>query len=254
MSIQFNDTSNYKGLVQLYEKELGLVRGSISGDTNKLKHFTADANIAFDEFVEMAIKYSGTWQFDDSNQSDYPIITTNLVASQRDYSFTTDETGNLILDIMRVFVRNSTSDPYYEIYPVDSQTDQEYKVAGLVDGLDTTGKASKYDKTANGIFLDPIPDASVTNGLKVYINREPSYFVHTDTTKKPGVPGLFHEWFYKKPALEEAKRNLPAKAPRLDLDVRELRQRIEDYFSKRERDVRHVMTPAPPRGVRHKII
>lgn len=243
MSIQFNDTTAYKGLVQLYEKDIAVARGVISGDTNKLKEFTADCNIAFDDFLHLAFNSSGTWQYDDSNHTDFPIITTNLVASQRDYTFTNDESGNLIIDIHRVFVRNSTTDPYFEIHPVDVQTDNEGIISEIADGLNSEGTPYRYEKTGNGIFLDPIPDTSVTNGLKLYINREASYFISTDTTKKPGVPGILHAWFYKKPAYEYAKRHLLSNVNVLREDVQLLEEKIKDYFSHRERDKRHIMTP-----------
>src|SRR3990167_11282297 len=103
MSIQFNQTASpYRGLVQFYEKEIGANRADVSGTAEKLAQFTSDVNQALDDFWAIAIPASGTWQLDDSNQTDYPIITTNLVASQRDYSFTTDGSSNLILDIYRV--------------------------------------------------------------------------------------------------------------------------------------------------------
>lgn len=245
MSIQYSDTTNNKGIVQLYEREVygdgGI--GRVSNDTTKLKNLTADVNIAFDEFLQIAIPASGTWQFDDTNHSDFPEITTNLFASQRDYTFTTDEGGNLILDIYRVFTRTSTSDPYVEIYPVDVQSGTEFATTRISDGLNTEGTPYLYEKMANGILLDPIPDTSVTNGLKVYINRESSYFTTTDTTKKPGVPGILHSWFYKKPALEYAKRNGLANVNRLQKDVDDLRDEITKYFSRREKDVRHRVKP-----------
>jgi hypothetical protein len=202
MSIPFNDTSNLKGLVQLFEREIGADYGFVSGNTTRLKAFTADVNLALDEFTGLAIKSSGTWQYDDSNHTDYPEMTTNLVPGQRDYPFTVDENSNLVLDIYRVFVKVGSQ--YVEIKPVDKQRDD---VSGLYDGLDTQGTPYRYDKTANGIFLDPIPASNVTNGLKVYINRESSYFTTSDTTKKPGVPGTLHRFFYIRPAFDYARIN-----------------------------------------------
>lgn len=244
MSIQFNDTTNLKGLAQFYERELGFDLGYITGNTQRFKEFTADVNVAFDDFVTIAIPASGTWQFDDSNQTDYPIITTNIVANQRDYSFTTDESGNLILDIYRVFCKPSANeDTYDEIYPIDQQSDEG--TSGFWDGQDLNGIPYHYDKTANGIFLDPVPDYNSTNGLKVMINRESSYFTTSDTTKKPGVPGLFHSWFYKKPALEYAKRKHLSNTNTLFSDVVKLEENIEAHYAKRSRDERDIMTPEP---------
>lgn len=240
MSFQFNDTTNYKGLVQLFEKEVGLELGTISGDTTKLKQFTADVNSAFDDFVELAIKSSGTWQWDDSNHGDYPIVTTNIVASQRDYAFTTDEQNNLILDIYKVFVKSSSTGQYDEIYPVDVQSEED--TYDFTSGEDIEGIPYRYDKTANGIFLDPVPVSSVTNGLKVYINREASYFTYTDTTRKPGVPGILHDYFYLKPAFDYARRKTLAVAVPLEKEVLRCEYKIAEYFSSREKDVRKRLT------------
>lgn len=239
MSIPFSDTTNFKGLVQLFEREILADRGFVSGNTERLKQYTADANIALDDFVEMAIKSSGTWQWDDTNQTDYPIITTNLVASQRDYTFTTDESGNMILDIYRVFVADE-SGTFHEVKAKDVQSEQD--TAGFYDGKNTTGAPNKYDKTGNSIFLDPIPNYNYTNGLKVYINREALYFAYTDTTKKAGIPGILHKYLYLKPAYEYARRNNLTVLGNIAAEVQKMEGMpgmngtIAEYFSKRPRD------------------
>ncbi len=250
MSIQFNDTTNYKGLVQIYEKECGFKRGDISGDSTRLKELTADINLTWDDYLSIALTASGKWQFDDSNQTDYPIIKTNLVSGQRDYTFTTDEGGNLILDIYKVAILPSASSTLYqEINPIDQQSDNE--AADIVAESTATGVPYTYDKTANGFFLDPIPSYNATSGLKVYINREPSYFTSSDTTKKPGCPGIHHRYFALKPALDYARRNNLANYNRLLEEVisfegdeaRGITGTIVKYFSRRSKDEAAVMTP-----------
>lgn len=249
MSLQFSDTTNYKGIVQSFEKEIGANIGDISGNTIALKSLCADVNSALDDYVEMAIKASGTWQFDDSNQSDYPIIYTNLVSGQRDYSFTVDGSGNLILDIYRVFIQDTTG-KYIEIFPKDAQSEKD--TTNFTDGQNTGGVPGYYDKTANGIFLDLVPNYNATGGLKIYINREATYFSYTDTTKKPGVPGLHHRYFVIKPAYEYAARNGMAIAggrlrngafTGLLYQVTDMEDRVSDYFRDREKDVRKAIAP-----------
>lgn len=240
MSIQFSDTSTYKGLVQLYEKEIGANRADVSGNTDKLKEFTAEANIALDNFLAIAFRAGGTWQFDDSNHTNYPIIYTDLVSGQSDYSFTSDENSNLLLDIHKVAVLGSATDTIYtEIYPVDQQSQD---VVDIVGDNTATGTPIRYDKTANGIFLDPPTSYNATDGLKVYISREGSYFTYTDTTKKAGVPGLFHKYFALKPAHEYCRRNSLASYNRLAEEVKTLEEQIEEYFGNRERDTRKIMS------------
>lgn len=248
MSKPFSDTTTQRGLVQFYEREIGVDYGVISGNPTKLKSFTADANSALDRFMSLAIPASGKWQLDDSNYDNtnggYPIIYTNLVAGQRDYTFTTDESGNLILDIYKVAVLPSATDTLYQpIYPLDAQSDTE--AYDLVANNTTTGTPVRYDKTANGLFLDPIPSYNAERGLKMYINREASYFTYTDTTKKPGVPGLFHSYFYLIPALDHARRKSLTSHDRILQEVLRLEQDIVAYFGKRDRDDRDVLTPEP---------
>lgn len=240
MSLAFNDTSTLKGIVQMYERECGFTRGDISGNTNRLKELTADVNLALDDFTRLAIQSSGTWQFDDSGHTtDYPIITTNLVASQRDYSFTTDERGNLILYIYKVLIADASGN-FYEVKPKDAQGDSD--TVGYWNGQNTTGTPATYDKTANGIFLDPIPSYNYTNGLKVYINREASYFTSSDTSKKPGIPGLFHSYLYLQPAREYARRNNKSNYGILEAQVARIESNIQEYFAFREKDVPHRLT------------
>lgn len=250
MSLTFNDTSTLKGIVQVAERRLGLPSTYISGDTTRLKQFTADVNLALDTYTELAIRSSGKFQYDDSNHTTYPILTGDLVANQRDYSFTADSDGNLILEIYRVFVKNSATSPYLEIYPVDVQSDPEVNITKIADGLNTTGQPYRYDKTATGLFLDPIPSASVTAGLKVYVNREGSYLVYTDTTKKPGVPGTHHEYFVVKACYEYAKANILADISKWEAEVlkwegdeeRGIIGKIQRFFAHRNRDDRSIMS------------
>jgi len=209
MAIQFNDTTNLSGLVQLFEEEIGANPGDVSGNPTRLKKFTARANSALDRYFQIAIQASGTWQLDDSNHTDYPFIETDLIANQRDYSFTSDGSGNIVLDIYKVMVKDEQG-VYYEIYPVDQQSD-EY-MDGFWSEQNQTGQPMRYDKTANGIFLDVLPNYNWRiadegeKGVKIFINRESSYFVSTDTTKKAGYP-YHQEYFYLKPAYEHARIN-----------------------------------------------
>lgn len=248
MSIQFSDTSTLKGLIQLIELRLGFPSTYISGDTTRLKQFTALINMALDDYTELAIKSSGKFQWDDSNQTDYPIITTNLVSGQRSYSFTTDGSSNLILFLYRAAILPSaTATLYQEIFPIDVQSDLENDI---LRNVTSGGVPYQYDKTANGIFLDPIPNYNATNGLKLWINREGSYFTTADTTKKPGTPGVHHEYFVTKPCFWYAKANNLTSLPQLEKEVVDwegserlgVMGRIQEYFSIRSKDERVVIS------------
>jgi hypothetical protein len=236
----FNDTDNGTGLVQMYELEIGAEPGFVSGSTARLKRFASDTRSAWNRYCALAFKAEGRWEYDDSNHPDYAIIKTALVAGQRDYTFLADEQGNLILDIYGVAVlRSATATQYEDIIPVD-----ELKSPEIVAESAATGIPEAYGKRANGIFLDTPSSYDAPLGLKVYINRTPSYFTHEDTTKKPGCPALHHDYFFLRPAFEQARRKSLANYVKLRDEViafegdeeNGIQGSIERHFARRSRD------------------
>ena len=195
---------------------------------------TRDINLALDEVFSAIFEVGGTWQFDDSNHTDYAIITTNLVSGQRDYPFTTDEQGNLILEVLKVFVADEQGN-FRDVTPVDVPTGTA--PSNHFDGLNTGGQPNTYDKLGNGILLDPIPNYNRTNGLKVYISREGSYFSTTDTTKKAGFAGIFHEYLALRPSYQYARTNGLANKNDLKTDMIDMKNAIREYYKAREKDV-----------------
>ena len=240
MSLAFNSGS--AGIIQQIERQLGLGAGYISDNATRLAEWTADINLTLDDVFHIIFGADGKWDFDDGNHTTDPILTTDLVSGQRDYPFSEDADGNLILDIKRVFVRSSTTTPYKEIFPIDVQSDLEGEIGGLADGLNTEAIPNRYDKTARSVFLEPIPPDTVTAGLKFYVNREGSYFLTSDTTKTPGFAGLYHEYLVLKPAYKYARANNLAVREVLKRDVLELEEAITAHYSRRSRDERTVMT------------
>lgn len=244
MSIPFNDTTNKNGLIQLCERNLSFPDGQITNDTVLFKQFTADINLGMDDVLSKIFKVGGTWQYDDSNQTDYPIITTNLFSGQRDYSFTTDQQGNLILDIYKVVI-TTPGGIGVEIKPIDQQAPRTANINpdSFIDNQNLSGTPNRYDKTANGIFLDPIPNYNLTGGLKVFINRESTYFTTADTTKKPGFAGLFHEYLSLHASYRYARANAFPDVQRLQNDMLMMGNEIMTYYGNRERDVPRRLRP-----------
>lgn len=201
-----------------------------------------DINVALDDAIDIAIRSCGIGQYDDTNHTDYPIITTNLVSGQRDYSYTADGSSNLILDIYKVLVADS-SGVYQEIPQVDMQS--ERYTESFVDGQNVTGQPTKYDRTGNGIFFDVIPNYSYTAGIKILINREGSYFTVADTTKKPGIDGRLHEYLVISPACKYAQRNGLANKDELYNRKVLLEKKISEVYSKKDRGVRKVLARKP---------
>ncbi len=228
-------------LIKLYEKAIGADFGDVLNDPGLLEEFVLYENMALDDYLLLWARSAGTWQGDDINQTTYPIITRNIVSGTRDYDFTSDGTGNRIVDLQKVLILPSATDNVYqEINPID-----ELNVT-MSSVLTSTvqGTPNRYGKLANAIFLDVIPNYSVSAGIKMIVNREGSYATTSDTTKVMGVPA-YHEYFYLKPALMKAKQKSATNLGQLEKDVLDLEGserlrvsgKIRAFFSQREKDV-----------------
>lgn len=193
MSLQFNDISSAKnGLIQECESQVfgDNSYGRISNDANLLATFTRYINEALNRIVTLILTADGRWQFDDTNNTDFPIATTDLVTTlgseQQDYSF--DIT---MLRILRIEVLDNTG-AWQKLTPID---ESDIYDQSLTDFMKTPGLPVYYDKQGASIFLYPKPLAtSVTSiaGLKVWFQRPPSYFTTSDTTKVPGFNSMYH--------------------------------------------------------------
>lgn len=241
MSLEFSNTTTKGGIIQRIERNCGFQDGDITGDTTLFAQVTSDVNSTHDRALAIIFECGGTWQFDDSNHTRHPIIRTNLVAGQRDYSFLVDQDGNLILDIYRVFVKDTNAGTYREITPVDVQSGTAS--TSFTDGQNIRGLPNAYDKTGQAIFLDAIPNANVTDGLMIYINREGSYFTTADTTKKPGISGLFHEYYVLRPTYLYGMINQIANFQVFKQETLEMEDAIRNSYKARERDVSKQIIP-----------
>lgn len=235
MSLQFSDTTNKQGIVQIIYAETGADETSYP-----IEQVTADVNLTQNFVWETIFECGGTWQYDDSSHPDYPIIMTDLVAGQRDYSFVTDQSGNTILDIYKVMVKQPNG-VYVEIKPVDVQSEKD--MDSFYNGLNVQGTPTRYDKTANGVFLDFIPSYNSSEGLKIYINREGTYFAKTDTTKKAGFAGTLHEILAIRPAYHYAMRNSLPQTAGLQLRYSILETALRKTYGARNRDEKKGMRP-----------
>ncbi len=57
---------------------------------------------------------------------------------------------------------------------------------------DTAGTPDEYILEGTQLYLKSAPNYASEEGGKIYMQRNPSYFVSTDTTKVPGFVSNFH--------------------------------------------------------------
>jgi hypothetical protein len=194
----------------------------------------------YQKIVTMILGAQDEWDWDDSNQSDYPIATTNLIAGQQDYTFP----GSLkILKIKRAEI---------SLDGVTWKRLQPFDINQFALATDTTSIRNNfstdqpcYDMEYNAIKLYPTPTANVTTGLKIWFLREPVEFTTAEVTagtKEPGFDEAFHsmiplgmiyDWCSAKGGSSPILANLKVDVEKelLDYEVR-----LRQYYGKKQRD------------------
>lgn len=147
---------------------------------------TDNLNMVYDEMVTMFLKSQGKFQFDDSNYTTHPIGFTNLVQNQTDYSF---DAEHLILNEVWVQLENGD---YTKLTQIDTQDQMSPVINAITQQQNNTGTPTYFDLFGDSIWLYPTPNYSKENGLKVVFQRRGSRFQVSDTTKKPGIPQIYH--------------------------------------------------------------
>lgn len=184
-----------------------------------------------DKFFAIALTSDGSWQFDDLNYTDLPIGVTDLVSGQQDYAFASD-----VLSVDKILVKDQAGN-WLELQPVDIH-EKRLASRNIWQLPGSVGIPTSYDKFANSILLDPIPNYNSTGGLKVVFKRNASKFVYTDTTKEPGIPSLFHPYLARVAALSYLIENGHSSVNSIGALVIADEQKIGEWFSKRDNDVK----------------
>lgn len=186
-----------------------------------------EANNALERMVSLINAADGRWQFDDTNNTDLPIATTDLVLNQQDYSLATSH-----LEITRVELKDASGN-WQLLQPID-QTDVYNQ--SLTDFMKTTGTPVYYDKLANSVFLYPTPNYAQSGSLKLYFERGPNYFLTSDTSKQPGFNTLFHDlipmWIAYNFAIANGKKN----ASLLLTEIQRKEDALTEYYALRAHD------------------
>lgn len=189
----------------------------------------SDCNEALDRFWYLAMTADGSWQIDDSNQTDLPSSTTGLNSGQRDYGLNTE-----MMVVEKVLVKNTAGD-WSELLPIDirlSQTSWRAKNIIQTPTADA-GIPTHYDVSGRSLFLTPVPNYTQAASLKVFFKRGPSYFISTDTTKQPGIPSIFHNYIHRYASLQYLVDKGVDRKNDLSSEVQLLERAIVEHYSKR---------------------
>ena len=211
----FSNTTTRLGLIQECEDLTGLGDAKISGDAVMLDRFTRWINSAYMLSTQAIIVCDGRWQWDDSNQTDQPIATADLVNGQRDYTVIVGSPGSTQdwLEVDRVELINNDD---VKFRPASSDK------RDFEGSIDYTFKVDNipqfYDFEGGSIKLYPSPNYDKTNGLKIWFKRAPLLFTDSDTTKKPGFASTLHEYLAIHASMKYCRTKDMARARELERD------------------------------------
>lgn len=224
----FNNTTTKDGIIQDCEFWLFASNyGAISGNANNLATFTSLSNRALDSVVTSIFESDDRWEFDDTTYSDYPIATTDLNNGQRDYVLSVSH-----LKVTRVEIKNSTGD-WVKLKPIDLVDIQQARDEFMKED----GQPMYYDKLANSVFLYPAPNYDSTGGLRVYYQREPNYFLSTDTDKEAGFATVLHRLISLKASYDYAvANNLTDKITVLGAEIEKKNLELRKFYGRRNKD------------------
>ena len=229
--MQFSDTSTEKnGLIQDCEQLVFNEYGIITDNSDLLADFTNRINRAYDKLATIIMSVDNRWQWDDRNYtSDLPIASTDLEDGVRDY--------RMALEHLRV-IRVQVTDSAGNLLTARSIDIHDPEGRAMYDESPTPvlGIPTLYDKFADIIRLYPTPNYDKTAGLIVHFQRQPSYFLTTDTTKNPGVASIAHRFLSLDASADYSISHQLNKKNDLVFLRQEMEQSVRDWYSQRSQD------------------
>lgn len=230
----FSDTTTSSGLIQ----DITFLTGA---DVNSytLADRVRNVNANYHKVVSMILQSQDEWDFDDKNFTDYPILTTSLVANQQDYSF---PASVKLLKVKRVEITYDGIN-FYKAEPFDiNERGLATDAASLSRSFVTT--KPYYDIQSNSLFLYPKPASNSTNGLKVWISREIDEFTASDTTQEPAFDEPFHRMLSIGASLDFAVAKGSLNKNDLAALLADYEARLRQYYGSKQTDRNYILKPA----------
>jgi hypothetical protein len=191
-------------------------------------------NTWYQKIVTMIFESQDESDFDDARNTDYPIETTPMVASQRDYSI---PVSNAVLKIKRVDLTYDGTN-YYRAYPIDDGSVSTDMGANLANtDQDFVKQNPRYDVKYNSVFIYPAPtaaDVSAGGSIRIEWERNVTPFTSAELTAGTVVPGFdapFHPMLVQGAAYDYAfARQLP-QLQQLQASLVDWEARLRQHYS-----------------------
>ena len=227
-------------LSDIQQKIYNLTNSDSSTYTNA--QMLVDINLWYQRVVMTILRSQDDWDFDDSNKTDFPILTGDLVANQQDYSL---PTGVLKVKRLEIAYDGVTM---YKAEPIDVNFISKGTQQTQITQYAQTNRPY-YDIQSSSIFLYPFPTASTSNntGMKLWIERSITEFTSSDLstgTASPGFDAPFHQILAYGAASERAIGKGLANADRINNRLQELLTELSTYYGNKDEDMTWSIEPA----------
>lgn len=235
--MQFSDTTNLTGIVETLARYTGTQTSTTSSYT--LAQKTLDINNAYVHFINLASRAAGKRQVDDTNNTTLPLLLSNMVSGTSTYSFKVDEASptNQVLELQKLRIKDANGKW------TDYLTQIDKNEVDISQFQDITGTPEYYDLMGDNVVFYPTPNYSNTDGIEFTVTRTPIYFLTSDTTKKPGIPDMFHEYLVLRPAYFFCvSKGLPQATAYRDMMLL-MEKEIQHYYSNRNKTLQDVISP-----------
>lgn len=185
---------------------------------------TRNVNAVWDEAVETLYKADPENKWDDTTNTDFPIATTDLIASQPAYT---------LLDSMLIIHRVRVKDPQGNFITLNGKIRAEFND----DELAATGTPDSYFKTGGAIFPLPTPTYGFTDGFELEFQRGANHFSPDDTETGPGFNSQYHQFLSVGAALRYAMANdMAEKVQALTAEKMRIQQLMQEHYQLRSPD------------------
>lgn len=237
--MQFSDTTNLTGLVETLARYTGTQTSTTSSYT--LAQKTRDINNAYVHYINLASLAAGKQQIDDTNNTTLPLLLSDITSGNANYPFKVDEESpaNQILQLQKLRIKDANGKWTDYLTQIDkNETD-------ISQFQDVTGTPEYYDLIGNNVVFYPTPNYTSANGIEFTVTRTPVYFTTSDSTKKPGIPDMFHEYLVLRPAYFFCVAKGLPQAKALGDAMLMMEQEIKHYYSNRNKTNQNVITAEP---------
>ena len=227
-------------------------RDLVNADSNSYTDASLlnDINIWYQKVSTMIFEAQDDDDFDDTNNTDYPMYTTPLIANQRDYAI--PQSLNFLAERRVDITYDGTN--WYRALPMDQGLDNRGMGPFSDEQMEETID-NRYSKTApryiikyNAIFIYPranAGDMSSGASLQSEFSRQVTEFTSSDLstgTKQPGFDAPFHPILAYGPAFEFAQKyNMPQQKS-IFTELQDYEARLKRHYNNKDKDMKYVFT------------